>query len=108
MKDNQMKFKMTISKINVIKVGSVLSGKVEKGEITVGDKIEFEGAAGILELALKGFVVFVENMNCFILGKECIINLFVSCILAALLSFKSSEESKVQYSGLSAGIYQMF
>lgn len=53
-------------------------------------------------------VVFVENMNCFILGKECIINLFVSCILAALLSFKSSEESKVQYSGQSAGIYPMF
>ncbi|EDN77810.1 hypothetical protein RUMGNA_01789 [Mediterraneibacter gnavus ATCC 29149] len=47
-------------------------------------------------------------MNCFILGKECIINLFVSCILAALLSFKSSEESKVQYSGQSAGIYPMF
>ena len=47
-------------------------------------------------------------MNCFILGKECIINLFVGCILAALLSFKSSEESKVQYSGQSAGIYPMF
>ena len=30
MKDNQVKFKMTISKINVIKGGSVLSGKVEQ------------------------------------------------------------------------------
>ena len=54
MKDNQMKFKMTISKINVIKVGSVLSGKVEKGEITVGDKIEFEGVDGKQELEIKG------------------------------------------------------
>ena len=49
-----MKFKMTISKINVIKVGSVLSGKVEKGEITVGDKIEFEGVDGKQELEIKG------------------------------------------------------
>ena len=48
-----MKFKMTISKINVIKVGSVLSGKVEKGEITVGDKIEFEGVDGKQELEIK-------------------------------------------------------
>lgn len=54
MKDNQMKFKMTISKINVIKAGSVLSGKVEKGEITVGDKIEFEGVDGKQELEIKG------------------------------------------------------
>ena len=54
MKDNQMKFKMTISKINVIKVGSVLSGKIEKGEITVGDKIEFGGVDGKQELEIKG------------------------------------------------------
>ena len=54
MKNNQMKFKMTISKINVIKVGSVLSGKIEKGEITVGDKIEFGGVDGKQELEIKG------------------------------------------------------
>lgn len=54
MKDNQVKFKMTISKINVIKGGSVLSGKVEKGEITVGDKIKFKGVDGKQELEIKG------------------------------------------------------
>lgn len=48
-----MKFKMTISKINVIKAGSVLSGKVEKGEITVGDKIEFEGVDGKQDWKIK-------------------------------------------------------
>mgnify|MGYP000968047431 FL=1 len=53
MKDNQMKFKMTISKINVIKGGSVLSGKVEKGEITVGDKIKFKGVDGKQELEME-------------------------------------------------------
>ena len=61
MKDNQMKFKMTISKINVIKGGSVLSGKVEKGEITVGDKIKFKGVDGKQELEMEQQTMIQEK-----------------------------------------------
>ena len=54
--ENNVNFKMIISQINIIKAGSVLSGKVEKGEIRVGDTIEFEGVDGKQELEIKGIV----------------------------------------------------
>ena len=82
MDDSRMKFKMIILKIDVIKAGSVLSGKVEKGEIRVGDAIEFEGVDGKQELEIKGIVDHdirekVEkvgqdkNIGLFILEKNC-------------------------------------
>ena len=43
---NKVSFKMTISKIISIKVGSVLSGMIDDGKIEVGDKVEFENQEG--------------------------------------------------------------
>lgn len=51
---NKVSFKMTISKIISIKVGSVLSGMIDDGKIEVGDKVEFENQEGKQELEIVG------------------------------------------------------